>query len=97
VYKAALADPAFDGTAITRAFSGRRARGLVNGFMRAHPDAPSAYPRINNATRELRRVARERNDPQTVNLWAGQGYRQAEARPAGEIVAGIGTGFDALA
>ena len=51
VYKAALADTRFQTTAVTRAFSGRPARGLVNGFMRAHEDAPAAYPEINNATR----------------------------------------------
>ncbi|HZU79797.1 MAG TPA: nitronate monooxygenase, partial [Acidimicrobiales bacterium] len=36
LHKAALADPAFTTTALTRAFSGRPARGLVNRFMTAH-------------------------------------------------------------
>jgi nitronate monooxygenase len=96
IHKAALADPAFTGTALTRAFSGRRARGLVNGFMRAHPDAPSGYPYINNATRALRRAALDRHDPHGINLWAGQGFRLAEERPAADIVARIGAGFDAV-
>ena len=96
IHKAALADPAFTGTALTRAFSGRRARGLVNGFMRAHPDAPSGYPYINNATRALRRAAVDRHDPHAINLWAGQGFRLAEERPAADIVARIGTEFDAV-
>lgn len=95
IYKAALADPDFSGTAITRAFSGRRARGLINDFIRTHPDAPSAYPQINNATREMRRAALARGDPHTVNLWAGQGYRLAEARPAADVVARIGAELDA--
>ena len=84
------ADPAFTGTAITRAFSGRRARGLVNDFMRAHPDAPSAYPHINNATRALRQAAVARRDPHAINLWAGQGFalarsgrRPRSSRPSG--------------
>jgi nitronate monooxygenase len=97
VYKSALSDPSFPGTAITRAFSGRRARGLVNDFMRKHPDAPSAYPQINNATRALRRHAVARRDPQAINLWAGQGFRLAQARPAAEIVATIGSEFEARA
>lgn len=97
MYKAALVDGAFTGTAITRAFSGRRARGLVNDFMRAHPDAPSAYPQINNATRALRRAAVERGNPHGTNLWAGQGFRQAQDRPAAEIIATIGADFDRLA
>ena len=83
VHKAALSDPRFGATAITRAFSGRRARGLVNDFMRAHPDAPSAYPQINNATRALRRESVARGDPQGTNLWAGQGFRLARRTACG--------------
>jgi nitronate monooxygenase len=90
LHKSALADPAFAAMAMTRAFSGRRARGLVNGFMRAHNDAPSAYPQINNATRALRAEAVRRQDPEAVNLWAGTGYRRAEERPAGDIITAIG-------
>ncbi len=63
VYKAALADPAFAETAVTRAFSGRRARALVNAMVRDHPDAPAAYPEVNNATRPLR--PRRRHGPAT--------------------------------
>ena len=85
VHKAALSDARFTVTAITRAFSGRRARGLVNDFMRAHPDAPSAYPHINNATRALRRESVARGDAQGTNLWAGQGFRLARAEPAAEV------------
>ena len=57
VHKAALADPAFATTAVTRAFSGRRARGLVNKFMLDHLSAPSAYPEINGTTRPFRAEA----------------------------------------
>ncbi len=96
VHKAALADPKFSRTAITRAFSGRRARGLLNDFMRAHPDAPSAYPYINNATRALRRASVARHDPHGTNLWAGQGFRLARDRPACEIITSIGSDFEAL-
>lgn len=86
LHKAALADPRFTGTAVTRAFSGRPARGLVNGFMRDHPDAPAAYPEINNVTRPIRAAAAAAGDADRVSLWAGQGYRAAAARPAGEVV-----------
>jgi nitronate monooxygenase len=97
VHKAALSDRRFGATAITRAFSGRRARGLVNAFMDAHPDAPSAYPHINNATRALRRAAVARGDPHGTNLWAGQGFRLARHRPAAEIISTIGYDFEARA
>jgi len=86
VHKAALAEPGFKATAVTRAFSGRPARGLVNAFMRRHRDAPAAYPEVNNATRPIRSAAAAAGDPSRMSLWAGQGYRAATTRPAGEIV-----------
>ena len=86
LHKAALADPRYTATAVTRAFSGRPARGLVNQFIIDHADAPPAYPEINNATRPLRAAAAARNDTGRMSLWAGQGYRLAAERPAGEII-----------
>jgi nitronate monooxygenase len=88
-YKAALADPRFSQTAVTRAFSGRPARGLVNRFMRDHPAAPAAYPEIHNATRPIRSAAAAAGDAERMSLWAGKGYRAAAARPAAEIVAAL--------
>ncbi len=85
-YKAALADDRFTRTALTRAFSGRPARGLVNQFMRDHPGAPPAYPEINNATRPLRTAAARSGDVDRMSLWAGTGFRQATARPAAEVI-----------
>jgi len=86
-YKAALADSRYTTTAYTRAFSGRWARGLVNRFITDHPDAPAAYPEINNATRPLRAAAAARGDADRISLWAGEGYRMAREQPAAEIVA----------
>src|SRR5215469_10738521 len=86
VYKAALADPRYTTTTLTRAFSGRWARGLVNEFVLRHPDAPAAYPEINNATRPLRAAAAARGDPERMSLWAGQGFRAATDAPASEII-----------
>jgi nitronate monooxygenase len=85
VYKAALADPRFEVTAVTRAFSGRPARGLLNSFMHTHQDAPAAYPEINNATRPIRAAAAAAGDPDRMSLWAGQGFRAATTRPAAEL------------
>jgi nitronate monooxygenase len=86
LYKAALADPRYTVTTVTRAFSGRPARGLVNGFIVDHLDAPPAYPEVNNATRPLRAAAAADGDTERMSLWAGQGYRQAAELPAGEII-----------
>jgi nitronate monooxygenase len=85
-YKAALADPRYTATTLTRAFSGRPARALVNQFIRDHADAPAAYPEINNATRPLRTAAATRGDTERMSLYAGQGYRSAAEQPAGEII-----------
>lgn len=75
-------------TALTRAFSGRRARGLVNAFMREHDaHAPRGYPQVHYLTAPLRAQARAAGDAERINLWAGTGYRDAVAAPAAEIVA----------
>jgi nitronate monooxygenase len=74
-------------TALTRAFTGRRARGIVNRFMRDHEAAaPSAYPHVHHLTSPVRRAAREAGDADTINLWAGQAFALAEDAPAGELV-----------
>jgi nitronate monooxygenase len=74
-------------TAITRAFTGRRARGIVNAFMRDHPNAPSAYPHIHYLTRPLRAAARAAGDVERINLWAGTRVDLARERPAADVVA----------
>ena len=86
LHKAALADPRYTATVVTRAFSGRLARGLVNEFVVDHVNAPPAYPEINNATRPLRAAAAAAGDTERMSLWAGQGYRLATERSAGEII-----------
>jgi nitronate monooxygenase len=73
-------------TRLTRAFSGRRARGIVNRFMDEHGSAPAAYPQIHYMTAPLRARARELDDAQGLNLWAGQGYRLAVSEPAAVLV-----------
>jgi nitronate monooxygenase len=86
--KDALATSAASGTTeITRAFSGRRARALVNAMLREHRGAPAAYPEINNATRPLRARAAQAGDPEHMSLYAGTAFGQAEAEPAADIVA----------
>jgi nitronate monooxygenase len=74
-------------TALTRAFTGRRARGIANRFLREHDaEAPSAYPHVHHLTAPLRAAARAAGDAETINLWAGEACALAEARPAAELV-----------
>ncbi|GHE67398.1 oxidoreductase [Streptomyces spiralis] len=96
LHKQALTDPLFPHTELTRAFSGRPARGLVNRFMREHgPYAPAAYPEINYLAAPLRRAAAEAGDPQGMALWAGQGHRMARELPAGRLVELLAAELDA--
>lgn len=90
VHRNALQDPRFAATALTRAFSGRTARGLANAFMAAHPDAPAAYPLVNQVTRTLRARASAAGDPHGTSLWAGTGHRSAVKEPAGAVVQRLG-------
>jgi len=88
-HRAALAE---DGsTRLTRAFSGRQARGIVNRFMREHgANAPIAYPDVHHLTTPIRAAAREAGDPHGVNLWAGQAHALARSVPAAETVRRLG-------
>jgi nitronate monooxygenase len=74
-------------TALTRAFTGRRARGIVNAFMIRHEAvAPSAYPEVHHVTAPLRAAARAAGDADGFHLWAGEALALAEALPARELV-----------
>jgi nitronate monooxygenase len=80
-------------TALTRAFSGRRARGIVNRFMTEHSaEAPAAYPQVHYATAPLRAAARKLGDADGFNLWAGQAHELAPSGTAAEILRSISDG-----
>jgi nitronate monooxygenase len=74
-------------TDVTRAFTGRRARGIVNRFMREHGEAaPSAYPEVHHLTAPMRRAAREAGDPDRLHLWAGQAHARSRNLPAATLM-----------
>jgi catechol 2,3-dioxygenase-like lactoylglutathione lyase family enzyme len=74
-------------TTLTRAFSGRTARGIRNAFIDAHDrHAVAAYPEINSVTAPARSAARAAGDADAINLWAGEAHPLAQERPAAEIV-----------
>ncbi|MFC8915730.1 nitronate monooxygenase [Streptomyces sp. WAC05374] len=96
LHKQAMTNPLFVRTELTRAFSGRPARGLVNRFMHEHgPYAPAAYPEVHHLTSGLRKAAAKAGDPQGMALWAGQGHRMARELPAGRLVEVLGAELDA--
>ncbi|GGR04518.1 nitronate monooxygenase [Streptomyces netropsis] len=96
LHKRAMTDPQLTRTALTRAFSGRPARGLVNRFIREHgPYAPAAYPQVHHLTSGVRKAAAQAGDPQAMALWAGQGHRLARELPAGRLVEVLAAELDA--
>jgi nitronate monooxygenase len=87
LHKQAMTNPLFVRTELTRAFSGRPARGLVNRFLREHGRyTPAAYPEIHHLTSPLRKAAAKAGDAQGMALWAGQGHRMVRELPAGQLV-----------
>lgn len=88
--RAALVDPQFTETEVTRAFSGRYARGLKNRFMENHDlTAPFAYPQVHYPTGPLRAAAVKAGDPHSTNTWAGTGFRNATAGSAAAAAAAV--------
>ncbi|SNR36837.1 nitroalkane oxidase [Actinomadura mexicana] len=90
VHKAALTDPRYTSTAMTRAFSGRPARGLINRFLTEHSgDAPAAYPDVHYVTAPLRRASAAQGNADSVNLWAGESFDKTTETPAADLVAAL--------
>jgi nitronate monooxygenase len=88
LHRAAVAGAA--PTALTRAFTGKRARAVANDFLRRHDgSAPAGYPQVLHLTRPLLAAARRDGDASVANLWAGQAHPLATEAPAAEVVAGL--------
>lgn len=88
--KDALVDEAYDGTVLTRAFTGRAARALKNRFVLENDHrAPTGYPAVHFLTKPIRAAATANGDASAVNLWAGMGHLKATTAPAAEILAGL--------
>jgi nitronate monooxygenase len=86
-YRRALLEGLYPDTIVTRAYSGRFARGLANRFAVEHDrSAPQAYPEVHHLTRPLRFAATLAGDSSVPNLWAGTGWRQLSTEPAATIV-----------
>jgi nitronate monooxygenase len=91
-HRAAIADPTRV-TGLTRAFSGRLARGIVNRLQREHSAAaPIAYPEIVKLLGPLRAHGIATGDGDLINLWAGEAHALAQPRPAAEVVALLAEG-----
>ncbi|CJG43562.1 enoyl-ACP reductase II [Streptococcus pneumoniae] len=90
LHKESILQKRFSETGVTRAFTGKRARGFVNSFFRSYDkSAPSAYPHIHYMTKPIRAKATQVNNPEYTSLWAGTGFTLAKELPAHHIVEGL--------
>jgi len=86
-YKKALLKARQDTTVITRAFSGREARGLRNAFIDMAADVPILpFRQQNDLTRPMRNESGKKGTPDYISLWAGRGVTRVRAMPAAELM-----------
>lgn len=83
-------------TALTRLFSGRPARGIVNRVMRElgplHPAAP-AFPLATGAIAPLRAAAEAQGKTDFTPLWSGQNASDCRTEAAAAVTAALLAGF----
>jgi nitronate monooxygenase len=84
-YRAALREHGRS-TAITRAFSGRDARGIDNRFMH-EVTSLLQYPYQNALTRDIRTAAANAGRSELLSLWAGEAFALATEFPAAKLMA----------
>lgn len=92
VYKQRLLTAGSDSTRLTRAFSGRLARGLDNRFMQVMEAAAAqvpAYPVQNALTASIRVQAAKDNNTELMSLWAGQGVERVRELGAAQLMAAL--------
>jgi nitronate monooxygenase len=78
------------GTVVTRAFTGRPARALRNGFTERHTaGAPLGYPAIHYLTIGMRTAAAKAGDAERINLWSGTGYAAAQSGSAAKVLSSL--------
>ena len=88
-WREALRSAKDDQTRVSRVYSGKHARGLVNEFMRQltpHLDEIPPYPVQNALTVPIRRAAAKQNRPEFFSLWAGQAASLGRELPATELI-----------
>lgn len=88
-YKQRLLTAGSQPTRLTRAFSGRYARGLENRFMREMASIERQlplYPIQNALTSLIRAEAAKRDETELMSLWCGANVARARPMPAAKLV-----------
>lgn len=89
VHRKALLEASDEDTRLTRAFSGRPARGITNRYieqMAAHDENLPDFPLLNTATGPLRKASTQAGSPDFVALWSGQAMSLNRTMPAVDLV-----------
>jgi nitronate monooxygenase len=88
--RTAMKNQLFGKTIVSRAFSGRYARGLENEFIRLFDNvAPLGYPEVHQMTLPILEAAADWEDPNGIDLWAGTSFAKAQTGPVADIVASL--------
>ncbi|MGO3802793.1 NAD(P)H-dependent flavin oxidoreductase [Psychrobacter sp.] len=94
-YKQALIDASQGNrsaeTRLTRLFSGKLARGLLNNYLRDFAEFENAnalppYPQLNAMTKFMRAHAAKNMDAEHLSLWAGQGVSLVKQESTNELL-----------
>lgn len=86
-YKKALLAATYNNTVLTRAFSGKLARGIQNTFItRMQSETTLDYPIQNTLTKPMRKAAEQQSNSEFMSLWAGEGLHFSQALPARQLV-----------
>jgi nitronate monooxygenase len=91
-FKRVVLEAAEDETTVTRAFSGRAARGIKNRFLievGEHEEELPPFPVQNALTRDVRAAAQRQDRPESMSLWAGQAERLARPTNAAELLRSV--------
>lgn len=87
-HRAALAAAWDDDTTLTRVFTGRPARGIVNRIMREvgpMSDMPPEFPLAGGALAPLRAKSEPGGSGDFMSMWSGQAMRLGREMPAAEL------------
>lgn len=85
-YKQKIFDSKEDDTVVTKVFSGRPARGIINKFIEEFSMEPLPYPYQNVATKSVRAAAAKNDDDEYMSLWAGQNLRSVTKEQSAKAI-----------
>ncbi|WP_099353792.1 NAD(P)H-dependent flavin oxidoreductase [Fredinandcohnia onubensis] len=92
VHRDAILNASDDETVVTRSFSGKWARGLVNPFienMKEHENDLPEFPVQNSLTQDIRKASSSQNNKDFMSLWSGQSPRLAKHQSVANLIDSI--------